>query len=120
MFALGSLLAQHLFTGVNAFTAFTASLNTEITRIVVVNTGNSNITMRLFHNDTGTTYSNAYALYWDITIQGSETLVIEAPAAGSGIHVQRGGSIGIQFSDPNVANTSIYGVTETLAERPRA
>lgn len=119
MFALGSRLAQIRPADTNIATAFTAELNTEVTLITVTASSGAASTFRIYHVDPGGTASVTNALFWNVAVAVDETFIFQAQTAGSGIQVQRGGSIAVRAGTASTITFNIYGVTETLAERPR-
>ena len=120
MFAVGSLLAQVRIPNTTPTVIFTATLATEITRIHMTNTSGNSVTVRVFHNDENGTFTEAQALYWERSIDSNNFFAITSPAAGSGIILTGGGSFAIRASVADAITVSVYGVTETLAERPRS
>jgi len=118
MFASGLQLAQ-LSPSASASTAFTSTLRTEITRVVVANVTANIATFDLYHDDDGTTYSVATALWYGQTVSGNTSYVIESPALGSGLMMARGASLGVKSSVDQALNFTIYGVTEDVARSVR-
>ncbi len=78
-YAPSSLLAQVRPSNTTAATAFTASLRTEITRILVANTSASAATLRLFHLD------------------------------GAGITLLPSGTLGVRSGTGNALTFNVYG-----------
>jgi len=121
--AQGQLLAQlrpSVTTAVNLYTA--GQLRTEITLLVAVivpGTGGQ-IEIDVFHDDDGTTYDNDTLIASISRADNNDGLVFQAQHPGSGILIARGGSIGVRVSSANNVNFSVYGITETLAERVRS
>lgn len=93
-------------------TAFTATLRTEITAILVCNTSGAAATCRIFHDDDGTTFDQTTALLYDVSIPAGETLSISSDGENSGIAVSVGGSIGVRSSVASALTFTLYGVTE--------
>ena len=116
MFAQGSLLAQ-VRPSASASTAYTSTLRTEVTRIVVCNTTSNNATFSLYHDDDGTTYNQTTALYYDQTISGATSVSIASQAMGGGFMMARGASLGVKSGTDAALTFSIYGVTEEVARR---
>lgn len=111
MFASGSLLAQTRPSSTTAATAFTATKHTEVTRISVCNSSTAT-TFGLYHHDTGTTYTQATALFYDAPIAANTTVFIDVEGNGGGIAVSPSGTIGVKTGAANNITFSIYGVTQ--------
>ncbi len=116
MFAKGSQLAQ-VRPSATASTVYTATLRTEVTRIMVCNTTANNVGYDIYHDDDGTTYAQATALYYSQSISGNTTHAITFDGAGGGIFLARGGALGVKPSVDLAVTFSIYGITEELAQR---
>lgn len=116
MFAQGSQLAQ-VRGSASASTAYTATLRTEVTRIVVCNVTTSDATFDIYHDDDGSTYTVATALYYERTVSAKTSFVISSEAIGSGISIEQGGRLGVKTSTDLAVTFSIYGVTEDRAPR---
>lgn len=110
MIAIASQLAQ-VRPGAGTETALTASLPTEVTRIVVCNTTGVATTFSLYHDDDGTTYNADSQLYNAEPLGANETKTIEASAMGGGISVAEGGSIGVAAGTANAVNFTLYGAS---------
>jgi len=118
MFAQGSLLAQ-VRPSASASTAYTSTLRTEVTHIIVCNTSGSPAAFSIYHDDDGTTFDQTTALFWSAEIAADTTVSIISDAIGSGITVTRGGSIGVKPSVDRALTFSVYGVTEEVARGNR-
>lgn len=112
-FASGQLLAQSRPANTSTATAFTASVRTDLTQIIVSNTTGSAATFSIYHDDDGTTYDQTTALVYACSISGNTTVIIGSEGAGLGIQLSPGGSIGIQSGTSNACTFSIYGVTQS-------
>ena len=120
--AQGELLAQirpGVTTPVLAFTA--SNLRTEITLMTVAidPAGPANVNIAIYHDDEGTgTYDMTTLIGSEQrTNQTQNTFVFQAQHPGSGILVKPGGQIAVQTDNIDDVNFSLYGVTESLAER---
>lgn len=111
MQASGSLLSQLRPANINAASAFTASVPTEVTAIYVANTTGAAVSCRIFHDDDGSTFNQDTALYYDVSVPANETLVLLSAVINGGISVQPGGQIGVRSASGNALNFSIYGIT---------
>ena len=112
-FASGQLLAQSRPANTSAATAFTASVRTEITSVVICNTTGSAATFSLYHDDDGTTFDQTTALVYAAAISANTTITVGAEGDGAGIHLTPGGSIGVQSGTSSALTFSIYGVTQS-------
>lgn len=119
--AQGELLGQVRPNVTTPVTLFQASqLKTEVSLILgsLIPTAAGPVTITLYHDDDGTTYTDDTVI---LTTSKSATnnLVFQAQHPGSGIIIKPGGSIGVQINSANDVNFSLYGITETRAERVR-
>jgi hypothetical protein len=108
----GGKLGQVLPATTTAQTLYTALATTEITRINICNVTNNNVSYYLYHDDGGTAYATANALVFNKTLSGHATDVIEAASQGSGITIQKNGSIGVAASVANHLNFTCYGIVQ--------
>ncbi len=124
--AQGELLAQVRPDVTTPFLAFTASnLRVEITQIrcvidpaaVLSVAGQTNIAM--YHDDSGgSTYDQSTIIDSETRLQLlQETILFQAQHPGSGIHIKPGGQLAVEVADADDVTFSIYGITETLADR---
>ncbi len=113
-FAAGSQLAQSRPAGTSAVSAFTASVATEITRIVIANTTSSSANASLFHDDNGSTFDQTTALLYAVAIPANSTTIIESSGLGSGFHMAADGQIGVQTGTGSALTFTIYGITEIV------
>ena len=108
--APGSLLGQVRPSSTASTTAYTATLETEITQIKVCNTSGAGRTFRLFHDDDGTTYDETTALHWDESVSANTTTSIQAQELGGGISIRKDGTIGVKSDAANGLTFSLYGI----------
>lgn len=111
-FASGSLLAQSRPAGTSAASIFTASVRTEITRIVVCNSTGSAAAYSIFHDDDGSTFDETTALFYAVSLGANTSEIIDFGAAGGGIMVGKTGQIGFTSGTGNALTISMYGVTQ--------
>jgi hypothetical protein len=122
----GELLAQVRPGVTTPLLAFAAqALRIEITLIlcvidptVVLSTvGQTNIA--LYHDDTGgSTFDQSTIIMSETRLQLlQENILFQAQHPGSGILLRSGGQIAVQTADADDVTFSIYGITETRAER---
>lgn len=121
MHAQGELLAQLRPSNTSAQMLYTAQgLRTEITLIIAtVRDGGSSTEIFLYHDDNGTTYNDDTVIASDTKIEDDTDVIFQARHPGSGIMIKPGGSLGVKVNSANDVNFSVYGVTETVAERVR-
>jgi len=121
--AQGQLLAQLRPSVTTAVTLYlSTNLRTEITLLVaVIVSGTAGQTeIEIFHDDDGVVYDNDSLIASIQKADNADGLVFQGQHPGSGILMARGGAIGVKVSQANAVNFSIYGITETLAERVRS
>ncbi len=112
--ASGSQIAQNRPSGTSAVSAFTADLVTEITLIVVCNTTASAAEFSVYHDDDGSTFTQATALHYAQTIGANETLYLGSEYAGAGMTIKPDGQLGVQTNTANALTFTVYGVTEEV------
>lgn len=118
--AQGQLLAQVVPGVTTPVTLFTAGeLRVEVTLITVANRNGGNVTLNLYHDDDGTVFDATTDLGERQLSPTDQPPTFQAQHAGSGIMISPGGSLGVEVSQANDVTISVYGVTETLAERVR-
>jgi hypothetical protein len=113
--AQGSKLAQIQPGDTSDTLAFTAVIQTEITRILVCNTAGSARTFRIFHADSGDSFSVDNALFYDYAIAAHDTVIIATDAPNAGIALQIGELLGVQASAADELTFTVYGVTASIA-----
>lgn len=124
--AQGELLAQVRPNVTTPFSAFVAGeLRAEITLIlcvldplVVLSTAGQT-DVAIYHDDSGgSTFDQSTIIWSETRLQLlQEPILFQAQHPGSGIHVKPGGEIAVQTADADDVTFSIYGITETLADR---
>lgn len=117
MLASGSQLGQLRPGDTNNASIYTATLRTEITRVVICNTTGTAADARLFHDDDGSTFDQTTALLFDKAIPANDVVEVLAGSEGSGIHVAVGGQIGVRTATLDALTFTLYGVTEDLSRR---
>ena len=111
MFASGFQIAQSRPSGTSATSVYTASMRTEITRIVVANTTGSAANYSLYHDDDGSTFDQTTALYYTVSLAANTS--VELIGAAAGLFVSKSGQIAVQTGTGSALTFTIYGVTET-------
>ncbi len=119
MNALGSRVALVRPSVTSIVTAFTATLNTEITRIHVCNVGAAARTFNLFHIESGGSFGVANALIYQKTVNQNDFFTLEAECGSSGIMLIPGDSLGVQSSAADDLVYHFYGVTSSVAPNYR-
>ena len=118
--AQGELLAQVRPAVITAGGLFvTQELRVEVTLITVVNRNAAPMLVSIFHDDDGATYDATTEILRKDVPAGESLTIFQAQHAGSGIMLVPGASLGAQIEVANDATISVYGHTETLAERVR-
>jgi len=109
-YAAGFLAGQLRPANTTAATLYTATLKSEITRILIANTTGSAATFRLFHDDDGTTMDETTALVWDNSVASGAYVDLQAYLDGAGITIAAGGSLGCRSGTGNALTFSVYAV----------
>ena len=118
--AQGEQLAQLRPAVTTPVTLFTAQeLRVEVTLLIICNHAGGAVQVNVYHDDDGTTYDSSTMLVDRNVAQDDIETYFQAQHPGSGIHIKPGGSIGVQVASANDVTFTLYGVTETLAERVR-
>lgn len=112
--APGSQIAQVRPAVTTAVTAWTPTLRTEITKITVCNTSGADRTFRLYHDDDGGTFSEATALYWDMTAPVGAPITIDAASVNAGITVSKNGRMGVRSDLTSGLTFTFYGVVQAI------
>ena len=113
-FASGFQVAQSRPSGTSAVSVFTATMPTEITRVVVCNTTGGAVSASLYHDDDGSTFDATTALMEAASIAANDRIEI-AMRVGSGIMVRKDGQIGVKTSSANALTFTLYGGTANVA-----
>lgn len=109
----GQLLRQ-VVGNTTAEAVYTASLDTEITRIVVANTSAAAVTFRLFIDRSGgSVFGAANAIAWDINVPNADRF-IDVSEPGSGYIVETGGVLAFQASVASALTLSVFGFTDNV------
>lgn len=97
---------------------FTASVASEITKIVICNTTGTAANASLYHDDNGSTFDQTTALLYAKPIPANDFLIIDAQAGNGGISIQKAGQLAVQTGTSNALTFTFYGRTANLAEVP--
>lgn len=82
-----------------------------VVRIVACNVSGAAATIRIFHDDDGTTYDQTTALYYDAPLGPGQSMEILAYSPSGGLGVAPGGSIGCRSSVGSAVTFTAYGTT---------
>ena len=104
--------------GVAAVSVFTASVVTEITKIVICNTTGTAANASIYHDDNGSTFDQTTALLYAKSIPANDYLIIDAHVGSGGVSVQKSGQIAVQSGTDSALTFTLYGRTANLAEVP--
>ena len=110
--ASGFQIAQIRPGDTSAATAYTATMKTEITHIVVANTTGVDADFTICHDDDGTTFDESTALFWAVELKANTSQQI-CCVAGSGLMIEAGGSIGVISGTASAITYTFYGHTLT-------
>lgn len=102
--------------GTSPTSVFTASIATEITKIVICNTTGAAANATLYHDDNGSTFDQTTALLYAKSIPANDYLIIDAQAGSGGVSVQKNGQLAVQSGTSNALTFTFYGRTANLAE----
>jgi hypothetical protein len=116
-FASGSQLAQSRPGGTTAVSVYTASIRTEISRIIVCNTTGTAAALSIYHDDDGSTFDATTALYEGVSLAANATMEIKSEGIGSGLMVSKDGQIGVKTGTASALTFTLYGTTANIAEK---
>jgi hypothetical protein len=80
----------------------------EVTFIVVSNTGSTTAKYSVYHDENGTTYSTATALFYEISLPTGTTHTIELPIRND----DRLGHLAVQTDTADTVTFTVYGSIE--------
>jgi len=109
-YAAGFLAGQLRPSNTTAATLYTATLKSEVTRILIANTTGSAATFRLFHDDDGTTMDETTAIVWDNSIAAGAYVDLQAYLDQAAITISAGGSLGCRSGTGSALTFSAYAV----------
>ena len=104
---VGSQLAQARPGDTNNATLYSppAYTKTRIVSLFICNTSGAVADARVFHDDDGTTFSEATALYWDLSVGAKETAEKELEM----LMDDTSGAIGVRSDTADALTFTIYG-----------
>lgn len=113
MNARGILLAQ-AEAPTTAAALFTATIETEITRVVLCNTSGAARAIRMHHDDTGSAaFTASNAVLWDESLTAAQTKLFDSTSENVGFSLARGGRVAFEADGTGVTVT-LYGVTSNV------
>lgn len=113
-YASGSRLVSVSPAATTNTPVFTATLETEITRMLVANRNAGAAAIRVYHVRAGETLADSDALYYDVSVAANSFLDFATQAPGGGIHLEIGDTLHVRASTTGV-NFNIYGVSTSIA-----
>ncbi len=114
--AQGSRLFNARPADTNDATPFIATLNTEITKLLVCNNTGSAATFRFYHLPAGETVSDIeFALWYNKSVAANDTFIFGGDTGNGGIALEIGDRIIIQAGTADALSFQCYGVTQSIA-----
>jgi hypothetical protein len=110
--APGYQVFQNRPSTVTDVVVFTATVRTEITTLFLANTTATAATVRVYHDDDGSTMSDDTILLPDVSVPPKTAIVLEAAELYGGINVSPGGTVGIGQGTASAINFTAYGVRQ--------
>lgn len=109
-------LAQARPSGTSAASIYTPGTNktAKVTLIVLCNTTGSAATFSIFHDNDGTTYTQATALYYAQSLAANTTLLIPLDTGYSIVMNDSTGNIAFQQGTSEAITVTLYGIEEIL------
>ena len=100
-------LAQARPSGTSAVSIYSpaSGVTAIIKNITICNTTGANVTFCVFHHDTGTTYDESTALYFEVTIDKRSTLSLTPFMAMN----NDAGNLAVKTSVGNALTFTVYG-----------
>lgn len=96
--------------------AFTATLNTELTKLLVCNTTGGAVTFRFYHLPEGVAVSSLdYALWYDKSVAANDTFIFGGETGNGGIQLEEGDTILVRSATANALAFQGYGITASIA-----
>lgn len=96
-------------------TAFTATLQTEVTKLFVTNNTGGALTFRLWHVPAGGSAGLDNALFYDKSVAANDTYIFGGDTPNGGIHMDEGDFLVVRSSSGNGLGFNGYGVTASIA-----
>ena len=107
------LLAQSRINSTTATSILTGASNTlyTIQIIVLCNTTGSDVTFRLFHHNTGTTYDQTTALFYDDTVPANKTIILMEGTDFVGLYLDNStANFAFREGTANAITCTVYGI----------
>ena len=109
--ASGSLLARQRITSTSATLLFTASMDTEVTHVRIVNNTGTAVDTYLYHDDAGSGTYDATTVIDRQTVAANGAYGLQAAHANCGIAIKSGGRIAVKADGAPDITVSLYGIT---------
>lgn len=84
-------------------------MTAHIRSIVVCNQTGTAATFRLFHDEDGSTYSEATALYYDVSVDANDTFIHDKLI----FMATEGGNLAVRSGTADALTFTVYGAEET-------
>lgn len=94
---------------------FTATLDTEVTRLFITNVSGGAAAFRLYHVVAGGTPAQANALFFDHVLAANDTFELLADAPNSGIQLKTDDMLYVRAAVGGTVAFNVYGVTASIA-----
>src|SRR5258706_1203014 len=117
--AQGERLARVRPANTSDTLAFTASLPTEVTRLLIANNTAGAIAFRLYHVTGAGAFGIDNAVWYDKSVAANDTFIDQATNDNAGIQLAAGDTIGVRTATANALVFHIYGVTASIAPQGR-
>lgn len=113
--AQGSRLFSNRPAGTGDTLAFTAVMDTEVTRMFICNTTALAAAFRVYHCLAGDAPGVNNALFYDKQVAANDTYLLASDATNSGIQLKVGDTIYIKSGTGGALGFQAYGVTASIA-----
>ncbi len=115
--AEGSRLFASRPADTNDTTVFTATINTELTRLLICNNTGGAVTFRFYHVPEGGAAGLDNALWYDKSIAANDTFSFAGDTNNGGIHMEEGDFLVVRSSSGNALGFHGYGVGANIAPK---
>lgn len=96
---------------------FTASIDTEVTRLMLCNITTGAVLFRLHHVVAGGSVAQENALYYDKSLAANDTLAIVAEVENGGIKLAPGDALWVRSPTGGSITYTAYGITAHTSPR---
>lgn len=113
---VGTILAQSRPADTNATSVYSplASVNTEITQVLVCNTTGNTPSFRVFLDGDGTTYDQTTALYYDVAMAANTTTALISHDDGGWWMNDSDGNLAVRTSAANELTFTVFGMEHQI------